>query len=133
MGFLSWLVKKQIARGQAHFDRSVTRLSDEELAKLLARAQLDGSVKLDPARAPLVADFLDRIARGDFEALATDLESRAIDLNPLFYAADMYVGRTNIGRPFDYTRHYAVLCRECARRKSMTSPQGAGSDDRSST
>ena len=116
MGVLSWLVKKQIARGQAHFDRSVTRLSDDELRQLLDRAQLDGAVKHDPTRAPLLAEFLERIARGDFAALAADLESGAIDLNPIYYATDMVIGRTNIGRPFDYNRHYAVLCRECARR-----------------
>ena len=117
MGFLSWLVKRQITRGQAHFDRSVARVSDEELAKLLDRAQFERAQR-DPSHEPLVASFLERVASGDFEALATDLENRTIDLNPVFYATDMVIRGTNIGRPFDYNRHYAVICRECARRRT---------------
>jgi hypothetical protein len=117
MGFLSWLVKRQITRGQAHFERTITRVSDDELAKLLDRAQFD-RVEREPMHEPLVASFLERVARGDFEALAIDLENRTIDLNPVFYARDMVIRGTNIGRPFDYNRHYAVICRECARRRT---------------
>ena len=117
MGFLSWLVKRQITRGQAHFDRTVARVSDDELAKLLDRAQFD-RVQRDPSHEPLVASFLERVASGDFDALATDLENGAIDLNPVFYATDMVIRGTNIGRPFDYNRHYATVCRECARRRT---------------
>jgi hypothetical protein len=116
VGFLAWLVKRQITRGQAHFDRSVTRVSDEELAKLLDRAQFD-RVQRDPSYEPLVASFLERVARADFEALVTDLENGTIDLNPAMYATDMVIRGTNIGRPFDYNRHYATVCRECARRR----------------
>jgi hypothetical protein len=116
MGLLSWLVKKQIARGQAHFDRSLKALSDAELAQLLDRSQFDGAVKIDPSRAPLVDSFLARVASGDFRALVSELESGALDLGPLFYSIDMHVRGTNIGRPFDYNRHYAAILRESARR-----------------
>ena len=111
MGLLDWLMRRQVDRGQRHFDRALPSLSDAELLNLLDRSQFDGAVRLEPSRGPAVDAFLARVAARDFARLADELSSGALDPGEWFYAPS-WTGP----RPFDYRHHYGAICRELARR-----------------